>query len=306
MIRRSMLSVLMAAMISLGPGSMLNPMNYEYQLNNVPSQQADSAEDYLPDEFESVDGEFFADDTRAMTTIRTICGRTIVVDKKPNSLDDDASYNCHSYAWYYRGNFNNQDRLSISGSQAQNYVTNNYPSCFTEISDINSVQVNDIIVYIHSVNEVIGSGHAGGWAHSGIVVGFQTVNGQRVPKIKSKYGSGDSIKTELYYNSDYYLHFDLDEYGNRIPRDITFYRPQHNVNTSWHMNVNYKSCSATQHQKACPYCGRRPLSYPPLNENHNFVYQGSTLRCDKCGLRKDIQRSGFDGDHNQSNNGGTR
>ena len=239
---------------------------------------------FAENQFSDHESDEVAEDTelRGNIILTTICGRTIPGNVHSDP-DDYKTYNCHSYAWYYRGQFNSNDRMSIPDPL---YYITSYPSCFSLVSSINSVKKGDIIVYKQD-SSLTPARNRKTAAHSGLVVRIDIINNRKVPIIHSKHGLSNVFSTVAYDQSFYYRY----GYNNEYTSIVEFYRPSHNVDTSWGANTNYKFYNENLHMVACRYCGRRPSSSPPANEPHTFVTQGSITRCSKCGYRVVPQHS---------------
>ena len=223
--------------------------------------------------------------SRSLTqvTIAPSCGKTITGFVYSGTSNDNA-YNCHSYAWYYGGNYNSQDKMKIYQPKPFFYDIN-YQSCYmplyikktlNQISP-SDVEENDIILFYAYADEGLETDSTY-LLHSAIV---DRVEGNSII-IREKNGPLPVNTCELSQSS-----FFLAEGGTHYNqgRQLSIYQPGHIVDSSWTLNQYYKVKNSASHYIACPLCGR---GTDGTTEAHTFATVGSITRCTKCGYRVEI------------------
>lgn len=216
--------------------------------------------------------------------IRTINGNEIVGKRKSYS-DENRNYNCHSFAWYYGGNYNSSDRIWIDDPYGYYRVKDSY-CCITQrlanqtlypstLSAVN-VEAGDIIVFVAYSDETELPVAANRVKHSVIVSHKQ---GGTI-YVKSKNGEGSMTTQALgAVSSTYRIAHGGPHHGQE--REIIIYRRNHWVNSSaWTVNQNYHYLNSTYHEYSCQHCAR---NYKGV-ETHTFVSYGAIRKC-ACGYQ---------------------
>ena len=190
------------------------------------------------------------------------------------------AYNCHSYAWYYRGTYNSADKMWINDPST--YATSTH--CYSLIdsgvqySSISSVDIHvgDIITYQALPNDQMNLQYLN--VHSAIVT---SVSNSTIT-VRSKWGFYPVYEHAL--NECPYYSGKLDN-GTTYYRSFNIYRPLHSITTSLVANQKYVAKNSTKHYLTCSYCSRYLKT---TTQNHTFVTVGSVKRCTKCGYRETL------------------
>ena len=181
-------------------------------------------------------------------------------------------YNCHAYAWYYRG--------SVSGVATSDLLwfdspTKFYssPSCYQRVY---TPQAGDIAVYWGCTclqNRI---------THSAYITSVSAGTTHDKVQVKSKWGEYGTYSHKL-SNCPYYQSSTDTHPSNSTCNggEIRYYR------LSSH-DYDYISISALKHKHCCTKCG-----YITSTQNHTFVSMGTYSVCSYCGYTVDTPVNGM-------------
>lgn len=201
------------------------------------------------------------------------------------------AYNCHSFAWYYGGNYNASDKIIIDNPLA---YRNPGDTCYSIVcasvtlatlkNRISTGQITlqptrDIIVYEANSNESAGVS----MKHSALVY---DVSGTTI-KVVSKWGEKEVIRHRI----DSCPYFKAPDGAER---KLTIYRRNHTINSSINANRNYFYYDSSRHSQTCVHCARgipsNSSGVPNTLRNHTFSTVGAVIVCTGCGNRPYAQQ----------------